>query len=69
MAGCAACGCVQRSARGNERAYIFWSIVGRRAPPLAFPYGENLAVRGCAPQIGDCQKIRQDQRSQFQREP
>ena len=32
-----ACGCVQRSARGNERAYIFWSIVGRRAPPLAFP--------------------------------
>jgi hypothetical protein len=30
--------------KGNERAYIFWSIVGRRAPPLAFRYAENFAI-------------------------
>jgi hypothetical protein len=43
--------------------------VGRRAPPLAFRYGEKFAVRGCAPQIGDCQKKGHDQRAQFQRVP
>jgi hypothetical protein len=32
-------------------------------------YGENFSVRACAPQIGDCQKIRHDQRAHFQRVP
>jgi hypothetical protein len=46
--------------RGNEWSYIFWVVVGRRAPTLTFRYGENFAVRGCALQISDRQKTRQD---------
>jgi hypothetical protein len=55
---------IQRSARGNERAYIFWSIVGERAPSLAFRYGENFAVHAGTSQISNCQKIRPNKRAQ-----
>ena len=44
----------------TSRAYTFWSIVGRRAPPLAFRHGENFAVHAGVRQISKCEKIRQD---------
>jgi hypothetical protein len=50
-----------KEAQGEMSGPIsFGSIVGRRAPPLAFRHGKNFAVHAGVWQISKCEKIRQD---------